>query len=173
MFLECLIKVLKRYPILNSSVKGEQIILKNFINLGMAAALPNNNLIVPVIKNAGEMNLAALAKSVNHLAHAARNNKLKPDDTQNGTFTFTNVGTFGSLMGTPIIHQPQVAILAAGVIKKRPVVIESEKDDYIGIRHMVYLSLSYDHRIIDGSVGAAFLTEVANEFEKWDVNKDW
>jgi 2-oxoglutarate dehydrogenase E2 component (dihydrolipoamide succinyltransferase) len=173
MFIECLIRVIKRYPILNSSVDGEKIILKNFINMGMATALPNKNLIVPVIKNAGEMNLAALAKSVNNLANAARNNKLKPDDTQNGTFTLTNVGTFGSLMGTPIIHQPQVAILAVGVIKKRPVVIESDKGDYIGIRHMMYLSLSYDHRIIDGSVGAAFLSETANEFEKWDVNRNW
>lgn len=173
MFIECLIRVIKRYPILNSSVDGEKIILKNFINISMATALPNKNLIVPVIKNAGEMNLAALAKSVNNLAQAARNNKLKPDDTQGGTFTLTNVGTFGSLMGTPMINQPQVAVLAVGVIKKRPVVIETDKDDYIGIRHMMYLSMSYDHRIIDGSVGAAFLYEVAQEFEKWDVNRDW
>ena len=113
-----------------------------------------------------------MAKSVNALANAARNNKLKPDDTQGGTFTFTNVGSFGSLMGTPIINQPQVAILAVGAIKKRPVVIETEKGDFVGIRHMMYLSLSYDHRIIDGSVGASFLTEVAKEFEKWEVNRE-
>ncbi|HEX3025492.1 MAG TPA: 2-oxo acid dehydrogenase subunit E2 [Chitinophagaceae bacterium] len=172
MFIECLIKVMKRYPILNSSVEGDNILIKNYYNIGMATALPNKNLIVPVIKNAENLSLVALTKSVNTLADNARNNKLKPEDIQGGTFTFTNVGTFGSLMGTPIINQPQVAILAVGVIKKRAVVIETDKGDYIGIRHMMFLSLSYDHRIIDGSVGASFLTDVAKEFEKWDVNRE-
>jgi 2-oxoglutarate dehydrogenase E2 component (dihydrolipoamide succinyltransferase) len=137
----------------------------------MATALPNKNLIVPVIKNAENLGLVGLAKTVNGLADAARNNKLRPDDTQDGTFTLTNVGSFGSLMGTPIINQPQVAILAVGAIKKKPVVIETDKGDFIGIRHMMYLSLSYDHRIIDGSVGASFLSEVAKEFENWDVHR--
>jgi 2-oxoglutarate dehydrogenase E2 component (dihydrolipoamide succinyltransferase) len=118
------------------------------------------------------LGLVGLAKSVNALAENARNNKLKPEDVQGGTFTLTNVGTFGSLMGTPIINQPQVAILAVGVIKKRPVVVETEKGDFIGIRHMMYLSLSYDHRIVDGSVGASFLTDVAKEFENWDINRE-
>ena len=172
MFMECLTKVMKRYPIINSSVEGDTIVVKNFFNIGMATALPNKNLIVPVIKHAEQLGLIGLAKSVNYLADAARNNKLKPDDTQDGTFTFTNVGTFGSLMGTPIINQPQVAILAVGAIKKRPVVIETDKGDFVGIRHMMYLSLSYDHRIIDGSVGASFLTEVAKEFENWNPNRD-
>jgi 2-oxoglutarate dehydrogenase E2 component (dihydrolipoamide succinyltransferase) len=172
MFIECLVRVMKRYPIINSSVEGEKILIKNFFNIGMATALPNKNLIVPVIKNAENMSLVGLTKSVNTLANNARNNKLKPEDIQGGTFTFTNVGTFGSLMGTPIINQPQVAILAVGAIKKRPVVIETDKGDFIGIRHMMYLSLSYDHRIIDGSVGASFLTEVAKEFENWDVNRE-
>ena len=128
--------------------------MKKDFNIGMATALPNGNLIVPVIKNADELNLVGLTKRVNNLANAARNNQLKPDDTQDGTFTLTNVGTFGSLMGTPIINQPQVAILAVGAIKKRAVVIETAQGDTIGIRHMMYLSLSYDHRIIDGSIGA-------------------
>lgn len=172
MFIECLTKVMKRYPIINSSVEGDKILIKNFFNIGMATALPDKNLIVPVIKHAEQLGLIGLAKSVNYLADAARNHKLKPDDTQGGTFTFTNVGSFGSLMGTPIINQPQVAILAVGAIKKRPVVIETDKGDYVGIRHMMYLSLSYDHRIIDGSVGASFLTEVAKEFEKWDPNRE-
>ena len=139
----------------------------------MATALPNGNLIVPVIKNADELNLVGLAKRVNNLADAGRNNKLKPEDIQDGTFSLTNVGTFGSLMGTPIINQPQVAILAVGAIKKRPVVIETEQGDTIGIRHMMYLSLSYDHRIVDGSLGASFLTAVAKEFENWDLDRGW
>jgi len=172
MFIECLVKVMKRFPIINSSVDGDKITIKNYFNIGMATALPNNNLIVPVIKNAEQMGLVNLAKSVNALAANARNGKLKPDDTQGGTFTLTNVGSFGSLMGTPIINQPQVAILAVGAIKKRPVVVETDKGDFIGIRHMMYLSMSYDHRIIDGSVGASFLTEVAKEFENWNVNRE-
>jgi len=173
MFIDCIIHVMKRYPIINSSVVGDKIIVKKDFNIGMATALQSGNLIVPVIKNADELNLVGLTKRVNNLANAARNNQLKPDDTQDGTFTLTNVGTFGSLMGTPIINQPQVAILAVGAIKKRAVVIETEQGDTIGIRHMMYLSLSYDHRIIDGSIGASFLTAVAKEFEKWDLDEGW
>lgn len=171
MFIECVLNVMKRYPIINSSVDGDKIIMKKDINIGMATALPNGNLIVPVIKNANEMSFVNLAKSVNTLANNARQGKLKADDVTEGTFTLTNVGTFGSIMGTPIINQPQVAILAVGEIKKRPVVIETEKGDFIGIRHMMYLSLSYDHRIIDGSIGASFLSDIAKEMEAWDVNR--
>jgi len=173
MFVDCLVRIMKRYPMINSSVDGEKIIIKKDLNIGMATALPTGNLIVPVIKNADELNLVGLSKKVNNLADAARNNKLKPDDTADGTFTLTNVGTFGSLMGTPIINQPQVAILAVGAIKKRAVVIETEQGDTIGIRHMMYLSLSYDHRIVDGSLGASFLTAVAKEFENWDLDRGW
>jgi len=172
-FIDCLVRVMKRYPMINSSVDGDRIIIKKDLNIGMATALPNGNLIVPVIKNADELNLVGLSKKVNNLADAARNSKLKPDDTLDGTFTLTNVGTFGSLMGTPIINQPQVAILAVGAIKKRPVVIETAQGDTIGIRHMMYLSLSYDHRIVDGSLGASFLTAVAKEFENWDLKRGW
>jgi len=170
LIIDCIVRVIKRFPIINSSVEGDRIIIKKDINIGMATAMPSGNLIVPIIKNADYLNLVGLSKSVNQLANNARNGKLKPDDTQGGTFTFTNVGTFGSLMGTPIINQPQVAILAAGAIKKRPVVIETPAGDTIGIRHMMYLSLSYDHRIIDGSVGSLFLNAVANELENWDIN---
>ena len=173
MFIACLTRVIKRFPYINCSVEGERIILKKDINIGMATALPSGNLIVPVIRNADYLNLVGLSKSVNTLADNARNNRLKPDDTNGGTFTITNVGTFGSLMGTPIINQPQVAILAVGAIKKRPVVLETAEGDAIGIRHMMYLSLSYDHRVVDGSVGAGFLTEVAKEFENWDVHQQW
>lgn len=173
MFIACVTRVIKRFPYINCSVEGEKIILKKDINIGMATALPSGSLIVPIIKNADHLNLVGLSKSVNTLADNARNNCLKPDDTNGGTFTITNVGTFGSLMGTPIINQPQVAILAVGAIKKRPVVIETPEGDTIGIRHMMYLSLSYDHRVVDGSVGASFLTEVAKEFESWDVNREW
>lgn len=173
MFIECITRVMKRYPMINASIDGDRIIIKKDFNIGMATALPSGNLIVPVIKGADMLNLVGLSKTVNGLADAARNNKLKPDDTQGGTFTITNVGTFGSLMGTPIINQPQVAILAVGAIKKRPVVVETPEGDTIGIRHMMYLSMSYDHRIVDGSLGASFLTAVAKEFEKWDVNREW
>ena len=173
MFIACVARVIKRFPYINCSVEGEKIILKKDINIGMATALPSGSLIVPIIKNADHLNLVGLSKSVNTLADNARNNSLKPDDTNGGTFTITNVGTFGSLMGTPIINQPQVAILAVGAIKKRPVVIETSEGDTIGIRHMMYLSLSYDHRVVDGSVGASFLTEVAKEFESWDVNREF
>src|SRR5665213_1389421 len=144
LFIEAIIKCIKKYPLINSSVDGDRIIIKKDINIGMATAMPSGNLIVPVIKNADQLNLTGLTKQVNNLANAARNNKLNPDDTSNGTFTLTNVGTFGSIMGTPIINQPQVAILAVGAIKKRPVVIETEQGDSIAIRHMMYLSLSYD-----------------------------
>lgn len=173
MFIECLVNVMKRYPLINCSLDGDNIVIKKDINIGMATALPTGNLIVPVIKGADQLNIVGLSKAVNNLADAARNNKLKADDTQGGTFTLTNVGTFGSLMGTPIINQPQVAILAVGAIKKRAVVIESSEGDTIGIRHMMFLSLSYDHRIVDGSLGAGFLSEVAKEFEKWDANRQW
>jgi len=173
LFIEAIIKCIKKYPIINSSVDGDRIIIKKDINIGMATAMPSGNLIVPVIKNADQLNLTGLTKQVNSLANAARNNKLRPDDTADGTFTLTNVGTFGSLMGTPIINQPQVAILAVGAIKKRAVVIETEQGDTIGIRHMMFLSLSYDHRIVDGSIGASFLTAVAKEFENWDLSKGW
>ena len=173
MFIECIVNVMKRYPLINSSVNGEQIILRKDINIGMATALPTGNLIVPVIKGADQLNIVGLSKMVNQLSDAARSSQLKPDDTTGGTFTFTNVGTFGSLMGTPIINQPQVAILAVGAIKKRAAVIETAEGDTIAIRHMMYLSLSYDHRIIDGSMGASFLSDVAKEMENWDVNKRW
>jgi len=173
LFIDCLVRVIKRFPLINSSLDGDKIIIKKDINIGMATAMPTGNLIVPVIRNADYLNLVGLSKQVNGLAENARNNKLRPDDTQGGTFTLTNVGTFGSLMGTPIINQPQVAIMAVGAIKKRPVVIETKHGDTIGIRHMMYLSLSYDHRIVDGSLGASFLTAVAKEFEAWDAEKNW
>ncbi len=170
-FIEAIVNCIKKYPMINASVDGDKIIVKKDINIGMAAALPSGNLIVPVIKNADTKNLLGLTKDVNGLANAARSNKLKADDTQGGTFTLTNVGTFGSLMGTPIINQPQVAILAVGSIKKRPMVLETAEGDVIAIRHMMYLSLSYDHRIVDGSLGASFLTAVANELEAFDGNR--
>lgn len=173
MFVECIAAVIKQFPLVNCSVDGDRIIIKQDINIGMATALPSGNLIVPVIKAADQLNIVGLSKAVNGMADAARNNRLKPEDTTGGTFTLTNVGTFGSLMGTPIIPQPQVAILAVGAIKKRPMVIESPAGDTIGIRHMMYLSLSYDHRIVDGSIGASFLTAVAKAFEAWDPNKQW
>lgn len=171
-FIEAIVNCIRKFPLINSSIDGDKIIIKKDINIGMATALPSGNLIVPVIKNADTKNLLGLSKDVNGLANAARSNKLKVEDTQGGTFTMTNVGTFGSLMGTPIINQPQVAILAVGSIKKRPMVMETEMGDVIAIRHMMYLSLSYDHRIIDGSIGASFLTAVANELEAFDINRD-
>jgi 2-oxoglutarate dehydrogenase E2 component (dihydrolipoamide succinyltransferase) len=170
-FIEAISNCIRKYPMINVSVDGNNIIVKKDINIGMATALPSGNLIVPVIRNADTKNLIGLSKDVNGLANAARNNKLKADDTQGGTFTMTNVGTFGSLMGTPIINQPQVAILAVGSIKKRPMVLETPSGDVIAIRHMMYLSLSYDHRVVDGSLGASFLTAVANELEAFDINR--
>lgn len=173
LFVEAIIKAIKKYPLINSSVDGDRIIVKKDINIGMAAAMPNGNLIVPVIKNADMLNLTGLTRQVNTLANNARNNKLKPDDTANGTFTLTNVGTFGSLMGTPIINQPQVAIMAVGAIKKRAVVVETEQGDSIAIRHMMYISLSYDHRIIDGALGSTFMNAVAKELENFDTKRSW
>lgn len=173
LFIEAIVRCIKKFPMINSSLDGTNIIIKKDINIGMATALPTGNLIVPVIKNADGLNLVGLAKKVNSLADAARGNKLKPEDISEGTFTMTNVGTFGSLMGTPIINQPQVAILAVGAIKKRPVVIETPHGDSIAIRHMMYLSMSYDHRVVDGSLGATFLTAVGRELENFDLNRDY
>ena len=171
LFIEAIVKCIKKYPMLNSSVSGDNIIIKKDINVGMATALPNGNLIVPVIKYADQFNIIGLAKQVNRLAKSARTGKLQPGDTQDGTFTFTNVGTFGSLMGTPIINQPQVAILATGAIKKKPVVIETDKGDSIAIRHMMFVSMSYDHRIIDGGMGSLFLAAFVEALESFDVNR--
>ena len=173
LFIEAIVRCIKKFPLINSSVDGDKIIVKKDINIGMATALPSGNLIVPVIRNADQLNLVGLAKQVNGMADNARNNKLKPEDISDGTFTLTNVGTFGSLMGTPIINQPQVAILAVGAIKKRPVVVETPHGDSIAIRHMMYLSMSYDHRIVDGSLGATFLTAVANELENFNANREF
>ncbi len=172
LFVEAVVKSIKKYPLINSSVDGDRIIVKKDINIGMATALPTGNLIVPVIKGADQLNLVGLAKQVNGLAEAARTGKLRPDDTAGGTFTLTNVGTFGSIMGTPIINQPQVAIMAVGAIKKRPVVIETPQGDSIAIRHMMYISLSYDHRIIDGGLGSTFLNAVSKELENFDPQRE-
>ncbi|OLY92342.1 2-oxoglutarate dehydrogenase E2 component (dihydrolipoamide succinyltransferase) [Cnuella takakiae] len=173
LFIEAIVRCIKKFPLINSSLDGNNIVVKKDINIGMATALPTGNLIVPVIRNADQLNLTGLAKQVNGLAEAARNNKLKPEDIADGTFTMTNVGTFGSLMGTPIINQPQVAIVAVGAIKKRPVVIETPHGDAIAIRHMMYLSMSYDHRIVDGSLGATFLTAVGKELENFNPAREW
>jgi 2-oxoglutarate dehydrogenase E2 component (dihydrolipoamide succinyltransferase) len=173
LFIEAIVKSIKKYPLLSSSVVGDKIIIKKNLNIGMATSLPDGNLIVPVIKNADQLNLVGLTKQVNGLANAARSGKLWPDDTTDGTFTLTNIGTFGSIMGTPIINQPQVAIMAIGVIKKRPMVIETSHGDSIAIRHMMYVSLSYDHRIIDGSLGSTFLNEVVKELENFDTNRNY
>ena len=171
-FIEAVAISIKDLPMINISVNGTQIIKKQDINIGMAAALPNGNLIVPVIKNADQLNLLGITKSVNDLASRARQSKLKPDETQGGTFTLTNLGTFGNDMGTPIINQPQVAILAIGAIKKKPAVIETEYGDVIAIRHMMFLSLSYDHRVVDGSLGGSFVRRVADYLESWDINRE-
>ncbi|MGB3163779.1 MAG: dihydrolipoamide acetyltransferase family protein [Chitinophagaceae bacterium] len=173
LFIEAIVRCIKKFPLINCSLDGNNIIIKKDINIGMATALPSGNLIVPVIKNADQLNLVGLTKQVNGLADAARNGKLKVDDTSGGTFTLTNVGTFGRLMGTPIINQPQVAIMAVGAIKKRPVVIETPAGDSIAIRHMMYLSMSYDHRIVDGSLGATFLTAVAKELENFKSDREY
>ncbi|MEO6613385.1 MAG: dihydrolipoamide acetyltransferase family protein [Chitinophagaceae bacterium] len=173
LFIEAIVRCIRKFPLINCSLDGNNIIIKKDINIGMATALPSGNLIVPVIRNADQLNLVGLTKQVNGLADAARNGKLKADDTTGGTFTLTNVGTFGSLMGTPIINQPQVAILAVGAIKKRPVVIETPAGDSIAIRHMMYLSMSYDHRIVDGSLGATFLTAVAKELENFKPDREY
>ena len=168
LFMTAIIKALKDYPALNSSVQGDQIVIKQAINLGMATALPDGNLIVPVIKNADHLNLVGLAKAVNDLANRSRENKLKPDEVQDGTYTFTNIGNFGSIMGTPIINQPQVGILAIGAIRKMPAVIETPEGDFIGIRKKVILSHSYDHRIINGATGGMFVKRVAEYLENWE-----
>ena len=173
LFIEAIVRCIKKFPLVNCSLDGDKIIIKKDINIGMATALPSGNLIVPVIKNADQLNLVGLAKQVNMLADNARTGKLKADDTTGGTFTMTNVGTFGSLMGTPIINQPQVAILAVGAIKKRPIVVETPAGDSIAIRHMMYLSMSYDHRIVDGSLGATFLTAVAKELENFNGDREY
>lgn len=171
-FIEAVVKAIKDMPLINSSVNGTQIIKKKDINIGMATALPSGNLIVPVIHKADTLNLVGLTKSVNDLANRARGNKLMPDEVKNGTFTITNVGSFGNVMGTPIINQPQVAILAVGVIKKKPAVLETKDGDVIAIRQMMFLSLSYDHRVIDGALGGSFIRRVADYLENWDVNRE-
>lgn len=172
LFIEAIVKCLKKYPLLNSSVVGNEIHVKRDINIGMATALPNGNLIVPVIQQADQFNIIGLTKQVNRLSKNARNGQLQPNDTQNGTFTFTNIGTFGSLMGTPIINQPQVAILAIGAIKKKPVVIETDQGDSVGIRHMMFVSMSYDHRIIDGALGSMFLNDFVKNLEAFDPTRE-
>ena len=171
-FIEAVVKALRDFPLVNVSVDGNNIIVKKDLNIGMATALPSGNLIVPVIKNADYLNLPGLTKSVNDLANRARNNKLKPEDIQGGTFTVTNVGTFGNVMGTPIINQPQAAILAVGAIRKKPAVLETEDGDVIAIRQMMFLSLSYDHRVVDGFLGGSFLKKIATYLEAFDGKRE-
>ena len=173
MFLESIATVLEQFPMINCSLDDDKIILKKDINIGMATALPSGNLIVPVIKGANQLSIVGITKAVNNLAQAARNGQLKPTDTQGGSFTVTNVGSFGSIMGTPIINQPQVAILALGAIKKRAVVVETPSGDAILVRHMMFISMSYDHRIVDGAMGSKFLSAVGKEIENWDPNRQW
>ena len=171
MFIEAIVKAIRDYPMINVSVDGDTIILKKFINIGLAAALPSGNLIVPVIRNADGYNLMGLTKAVNDLANRARTNKLRPEEVQDGTFTLTNVGTFGNVMGTPIINQPQVAIMAAGAIRKKPGVVETPFGDLIAVRHYMFLSLSYDHRVVDGFLGGSFLRKVADYLESFDPER--
>jgi 2-oxoglutarate dehydrogenase E2 component (dihydrolipoamide succinyltransferase) len=170
-FIEAVVKAIKDFPMINVTVNGTQIIKKAAINISMATALPSGNLIVPVIKKADELNLLGITKAVNDLANRARVGKLQPDDVKDGTFTITNVGSFGNVMGTPIINQPQVAILAVGAIRKKPAVIETKEGDMIAIRHMMFLSLSYDHRVVDGALGGSFVRRVADYLEQWDPNR--
>lgn len=170
-FIEAAVKAIQDFPMINVSVDGNNLIVKKDINIGMATALPSGNLIVPVIHNADQFNLAGLAKRVNDLANRARNNKLKPDEIQGGTYTISNVGSFGNVMGTPIIPQPQVAIMAVGAIRKKPAVIETEAGDLIGIRSMMFLSHSYDHRVVDGALGGMFVRRMADYLEQWDMNR--
>ena len=172
LLIEALVKAIKDFPLINVSVDGDKIIKRGNINIGMAAALPSGNLIVPVIKNADNFNLTGLAKQVNDLANRARNNKLTPDEISGGTYTLTNVGTFGNVLGTPIINQPQVAIMAAGAIVKKPAVIETPEGDMIGIRHKMFLSHSYDHRVVDGALGGMFVRRVADYLEAFDPNRE-
>ncbi|MEP0265549.1 dihydrolipoamide acetyltransferase family protein [Dokdonia sp.] len=171
-FMEAVAKAIRDFPMINIAVDGDRIIKRKNINLGMAAALPDGNLIVPVIKNADQLNLVGMTKAVNDLAGRSRGGKLKPDDTQGGTYTVTNVGTFGSIMGTPIINQPQVAILALGAIRKVPAVIETPDGDFIGIRMKMFLSHSYDHRVVNGALGGQFVKRVADYLEAWDINRE-
>lgn len=173
LFVEAVVNAMRDFPLINSSVDGYTIIRKKDFNIGMATALPNGNLIVPVIKNAERLNLLGMAQKVNDLADRARKNKLQPHETQDGTFTITNIGGFGNIMGTPIINQPQVAILAIGTIKKKPAVVETPYGDLIAVRHMLFMSLSYDHRIVDGMLGGSFLKRVADNLEQFDVNRAW
>ena len=170
--IEAIVKAIKDFPMVNVSVSGTQIIVKKNINIGMATALPSGNLIVPVIKNADRLSLTGLTKSVNELAVNARENKLKPEDIQGGTYTVTNVGSFGNVMGTPIINQPQVAIMALGAIRKVPAVVETPEGDFIGIRHKMFLSHAYDHRVVDGALGGRFVRKVADYLEEFDINRD-
>jgi 2-oxoglutarate dehydrogenase E2 component (dihydrolipoamide succinyltransferase) len=171
--MQAVASTIKKYPLINIQVKGDSIVKKKNINLGMAAALPDGNLIVPVIKNADQLNLVGMTKSVNDLANRARNNALKPDEIQEGTYTVTNVGSFGSVMGTPIINQPQVAILALGAIRKVPAVIETPEGDFIGIRQKMFVSHSYDHRVVNGALGGIFIKTLKETLEAWDVNQDF
>ncbi|SHJ31963.1 2-oxoglutarate dehydrogenase E2 component (dihydrolipoamide succinyltransferase) [Arenibacter nanhaiticus] len=171
-FLEAVAMALKKYPMMNIIMDGDTVIKKKNINIGMAAALPDGNLIVPVIKNADQLNLVGMAKAVNDLANRARNNALKPDEIKDGTYTVTNVGTFGSVFGTPIINQPQVGILALGAIRKMPSVVETKEGDFIAIRSKMYLSHSYDHRVVNGALGGMFVKAVADYLEAWDVNRE-
>lgn len=172
-FMQAVAAAIRKYPLINISVQGDSIIKKKNINLGMAAALPDGNLIVPVIKNADQLNLVGMTKQVNDLANRARGNQLKPDEIQDGTYTVTNVGSFGSVMGTPIINQPQVAILALGAIRKVPAVIETSEGDFIGIRHKMFVSHSYDHRVVNGALGGMFIKTIKEMLESWDVNQDF
>ena len=171
-FVKAVVKAIQDYPLINISVDGDKIIKKKNINIGMATALPDGNLIVPVIKNADQLSLSGLAKAINDLAYRAKNKKLKPEDTQGATYTISNVGSFGNLMGTPIIPQPQVAILAIGAIVKKPAVIETEEGDLIGIRQLMFMSHSYDHRVVDGSLGGMFLKHVHDYLQNWDLNTE-
>jgi 2-oxoglutarate dehydrogenase E2 component (dihydrolipoamide succinyltransferase) len=171
-FIEAVAKALRDFPMVNVSVDGNKIIRKQDLNIGMAAALPSGNLIVPVIKQADMLSLPGLTKTVNDLANRARENKLKPEEIQGGTFTVTNVGTFGNVMGTPIINQPQVAILAVGAIRKKPAVVETEYGDLIAVRHMMFLSLSYDHRVVDGFLGGSFLRRIGDYLEAFEVDRE-
>jgi 2-oxoglutarate dehydrogenase E2 component (dihydrolipoamide succinyltransferase) len=171
-FIEAIVKAIRDYPMINVSVDGDNILVKKNINIGMAAALPSGNLIVPVIHNADGYNLMGLSKKVNDLASRARANKLLPEEIQGGTFTLTNVGTFGNVMGTPIIFQPQAAIMAAGAIRKKPGVVETPYGDLIAIRHYMFLSLSYDHRVVDGSLGGSFLRKVGDYLEAFDPQRE-
>jgi 2-oxoglutarate dehydrogenase E2 component (dihydrolipoamide succinyltransferase) len=171
--MQAVASTIKKHPMINISVDGDKIIKRGNVNLGMAAALPDGNLIVPVIKNADMLNLVGMTKQVNDLASRARANKLKPDEIQGGTYTVTNVGSFGSITGTPIINQPQVAILALGAIVKKPAVIETPEGDFIGIRHKMIVSHSYDHRVVNGALGGMFIKTLKEILESWDVNQDF